>query len=803
MAETKKKRKRMTSYKVTALDVARACDSYKDGSPGQYMAICPVHNDTNPSLSIKDANGKVLIKCFSNAGCQYKDIVEALSKRGLEINSSVKSPKHTTGLPPGIATTFNNKQFAAKWTWRDEHGEIIGYTVRYEGEKLKQTGKRAKDVIPYFQKKGIKWVAKAPKGERKLYNLDLISDAEEGEQIYVVEGEKKADLLVQLGLTATYSLGGSNAAAKTDWTPLANKQVVIWADNDEAGKVYESNVFRELVNVGESTLIVEAIDTSKLDLEEGGDVYDYYQKNDNVTKETVQNLERIEVSGEKDLGIIIVDPADVAEAYEEAEKLLLKKAPYEIFQRCNEIVRVRKSSENQIGLAEVTKDYFTDLLSRHITFVQETKDGYKQIDPPAKITNRYFARSGHWDLHTLEGLIYAPTLRPEKNTLISEPGYDKETGIYFVDNEGKNIKVQDEPTKEDAQEALKKLNYILQDFPFVTEADKSVVLAAILTSLVRKSFKIAPAFGISAPNKGAGKTLLSDIVHIIATGHQVTPIDLGFNKEEQQKQLFAKLLEGNPVITIDNVDMNIRSGYLCSVITAPDGKHSGRILGASETKQVPTTVTILINGNNLIFQGDMTDRVLLCTIDPKCEEPRQRDNFKIKNLSQYVRKFRRRYIEAALTIMRAYEVAGKPRTNVPAMDFKQWSRLVRESLVWLGCEDPYKTQLRAKQEDPEKQNHKAIMELWSEIYDFGVPVTVSDIVEDCNRALENKVTTSNEYQLAVLLLDVSYSKGKQLTNRAIGNYLSRKKNAPIDDMKIVKSKKRTNNLGHWEVVNVI
>ncbi len=45
----------------------------------QWLALCCGHNDREPSLSIKLAEGKILIKCF--AGCELMDILNPL---GLE-----------------------------------------------------------------------------------------------------------------------------------------------------------------------------------------------------------------------------------------------------------------------------------------------------------------------------------------------------------------------------------------------------------------------------------------------------------------------------------------------------------------------------------------------------------------------------------------------------------------------------------------------------------------------------------------------------------------------------------------------
>ncbi len=49
----------------------------KKVGPDKWIARCPAHDDKNPSLSIKDSGGTVLLKCWS-AGCGAMDIVGAL-----------------------------------------------------------------------------------------------------------------------------------------------------------------------------------------------------------------------------------------------------------------------------------------------------------------------------------------------------------------------------------------------------------------------------------------------------------------------------------------------------------------------------------------------------------------------------------------------------------------------------------------------------------------------------------------------------------------------------------------------------
>ena len=52
----------------------------------QYQALCPAHNDTKPSLSIKIKNNKILLCC--HAGCKAKDIVKKLGLKMTDLNDA-------------------------------------------------------------------------------------------------------------------------------------------------------------------------------------------------------------------------------------------------------------------------------------------------------------------------------------------------------------------------------------------------------------------------------------------------------------------------------------------------------------------------------------------------------------------------------------------------------------------------------------------------------------------------------------------------------------------------------------------
>lgn len=65
---------------------------------GTYTACCPAHADKNPSLAIREAGEKLLVKCW--AGCTASEIVSAigLSLKDLFINGPV--PPGPRSSPP-------------------------------------------------------------------------------------------------------------------------------------------------------------------------------------------------------------------------------------------------------------------------------------------------------------------------------------------------------------------------------------------------------------------------------------------------------------------------------------------------------------------------------------------------------------------------------------------------------------------------------------------------------------------------------------------------------------------------------
>lgn len=133
-----------------------------------------------------------------------------------------------------------------RWDYRDCDGRLIACVYRYDLPNGKKEF-RPWDVIRRLAKTPI---------PRPLYNQHIIKDSD---TVILVEGEKSAEALTNLNIPATTAMNGSNAPVdKTDWSPLNNKNVIIWPDNDDTGIKYAKKVFDKLSleNIASSVSII-------------------------------------------------------------------------------------------------------------------------------------------------------------------------------------------------------------------------------------------------------------------------------------------------------------------------------------------------------------------------------------------------------------------------------------------------------------------------------------------------------------------------------------------------------------------
>ena len=473
-------------------------------------------------------------------------------------------------------------------------------------------------------------------------------------------------------------------------------------------------------------------------------------------------------------------PGELPEMVDKAESALCK---YEsnFYQRSGQLVRWCVShAETVRGITRpggaviilpMDTDYLLDRLNRLIGWERwnEDKEDYVPCNAPRTVASTLLARRGLWKAQPLVAAINAPTLRPD-GSILDQPGYDAATGLLFVNTAVDFPPIPQQPTLEHAKAALAFIiKEVLAGFPFAAPHDRSAALSAILTAMVRHGLKNAPMHTFNAPVMASGKSLLADVVALVATGHPATVMSYTPDGDEMRKRVLSVLMQGDLVVNLDNVEEPLASQTLCSVLTQES--FTDRILGVNKTGTAPTLCCWIATGNNLVVAGDMTTRIVPCNLDPQVERPEERE-FQ-RNLYEWIPANRPALVQAGLILLRAYIVAGKPKQPIKNFArFEDWSDLVRSALVWLGEPDPLTGREALEDGDPVRIKLRALLLGWFATFRTA-PATSKEAVM---RANETRIDDSGDEQPAYPAmkdaLDEHFQDRKGgLSSNAIGYFL--------------------------------
>jgi hypothetical protein len=202
-----------------------------------WMAQCPAHEDRNPSLSIHEREGKILLKCF--AGCSAEAVVSAL---GLQLSDL---------FVEGNGNEESRGTVEAVYRYHDESSNVLFEVVRYQPKAFRQCRPNGTG--------GSVWNLDGVR--RVLYRFPEVLKSK---SVLVVEGEKDVDTAHrELGLVATCNPGGAGK-----WRPeysqfLIGKRVCVVADADPPGLAHARDVAKSLVGHAESVRLIEALPQSK------------------------------------------------------------------------------------------------------------------------------------------------------------------------------------------------------------------------------------------------------------------------------------------------------------------------------------------------------------------------------------------------------------------------------------------------------------------------------------------------------------------------------------------------------------
>lgn len=229
-----------------------------------FLALCPVHDDTTPSLSVtwkSDRDGgRTLVHCF---GCiaDAQDVVDALAltladlydeppTRG-PLRSSPRvgrSPQQRTAgarrgklgrLPALLGVTaatdvVHTWDAVRTYPYHDAGGDLVQEVVREHCSSCEDTHKRFRQV--FITARGTRVKTKPEGFAPVLYRLpQMLAAVAAGITVWLLEGEKDVEVAQTLGLAATTNTQGAENFPTASAELFRGATVHVVLDRDKAG----------------------------------------------------------------------------------------------------------------------------------------------------------------------------------------------------------------------------------------------------------------------------------------------------------------------------------------------------------------------------------------------------------------------------------------------------------------------------------------------------------------------------------------------------------------------------------------
>jgi hypothetical protein len=500
------------------------------------------------------------------------------------------------------------------------------------------------------------------------------------------------------------------------------------------------------------------------------------------------------VVGDRGRPIIYIIAGELERLADEAEAALIAGRS-DVYQRGSLLMRPASLPMPTVdggivmspALLRLTLYGLLERFCRHAQWVRwdGRRKAWVAANPPFGVAQTLLDRAGQWRFPTLRGILSTPTLRSD-GSLLAAPGYDAASGLYlYLDPNFRMPEIPEEPRRAEAETALALLDGLLDEFPFVSKASRSVALSLILTAVVRGAMPVAPIHAATAPSPSSGKSYLFDVAAAVASGEQWPVIFAGSGAEELEKKVNGLLIHGIPLFSVDNLNIPLQGDVFCQASERP----LLMLRRLKESDPIKTTNTALIGatGNNLTIHDDLNRRVVMASLDARMERPELR-RFQ-GNPFKTVAKDRGRYVAAALTIVRACLSDPNAPDPYPVASYEDWTRLVRRPLVWLGRADPANTMTALREADPTRGELIAVMNAWASAIGIGIKITAAEIVEgiyESPPAAADAKARAGWKALGAALI-AACGKRDRLNARDIGNWLRSKRKRIVGDRRFVGS----------------
>jgi 5S rRNA maturation endonuclease (ribonuclease M5) len=500
-----------------------------------------------------------------------------------------------------------------------------------------------------------------------LYNLAAVTASD---WAIVVEGEKKCQMLIDLGLPATTCCGGASKWNDSYADALKGKSVAILPDNDTPGWEHSRIVAESLRNKAREIKVVQT------SLAEKGDVADWLKDREDVPPE--QRVEAL-IALIADAAPMDFGPKPVSEdkAVEEAKKA--NAIPFANFSTRKtdpeedgpKRRRGRPSSED-CQIPRTLRDLVADCHRRFLGFPKKIGD-YEIFDhdrdtgrivmihsPPQLFA--WMALKGNTSVMWGQGA--ALTTKPEYFAGLQSSADRYESVSYVPDYPMRDDVYYAHPTLPTPCPSHSRFFDLVDRFVPATDADRTFL----------KAFFCAPSWyrpGIPKPSwvvdseDGAG-TGKSTIVEACALLYKGEPIrtnrqELTMGVQELIKRLVSASGRQSRIVLIDNVTGTFSCPELADLITA--NSVSGRSPYGHGEETRPNNIIFAITANTATVDNDLSDRSYFINV----RRPQFTARWK-EDLMRHVNLHRYEILADIFDLLKNNTMNISPRTRFPEFE---------------------------------------------------------------------------------------------------------------------------------------
>ena len=656
---------------------------------------CVAHDDGSASCSISVTSGKV--KCHADS-CGWEGFIDDYaSEFGLpepppktdfkESSKSTQSPsKSKRDKPlkaPNLRVQSKIKNLVESYIYQDKQEQNV---LLVDKKRWTENGETKKGFSQSHWRDGAWYFGtELADGSRLvpiLYRIPQMSK-ENQDTVLVLEGEKDVETALKHGFSATCTpMGAGKADHVKDWTPLRGKHVVVISDNDDPGYLHAREVSRLASRVAKSVKIIDFPW-----LPEGGDFTDWIEQGGSREEllEIIKEIEPIEKRKKKPE--VVVNNRDIQHVAEDILEVIGRKTP--IFSASSRLVYIKHKPGGGAIMQTLKAKSLLAIFQRYITFVEkkERKTGTitEIVNPPRQVADYLMTFGGEY-FPRLDQLVQVPVLT-EQGTIIRTPGYDHRSKTFYAPIY-KNLNFSKTPNKESVLSAL---NFIFEnvmgDFPFDGPSSRVHALMAVFQPFLRPFIQgPTPVHLFTAATPGSGKSKLARAIALVSSKVGAKEIFEGKNGDEFKKSIGSALLEGPTSILLDNVIGKLKFPWLPGLLTSEYWSY--RILGTNNAPDLPNQALWCITANNPRLFRDVVRRCVEVRIDARMKNPelRPKTTFRHQKLEVWIKRNRKKLIEAALTVVQGWVNAGLPMSNHCLGSFEHWSEVMGGLAEWLGME---------------------------------------------------------------------------------------------------------------------